>query len=71
MAKYITRTFKVTEGRKMVPNFESMTFEETPVILLDCEEVPKDVTVDKESLCKVRMPVESFFNAGERIEIKK
>ena len=71
MAKYITRTFRVHEGKKMVANFDTMTFDEQPVILIDCEELPNDVKVDKDYNCKVRMPIETFFNSGERITINK
>ena len=69
MAKYITRTFHVHEGKKLEANFETMTFDERPVILIDCEELPKDFKVEKEYNCKVRMPIENFFNSGERITI--
>lgn len=71
MTKYITRTFHVHEGKKMVPDYESMRFVELPTMLIDCEELPENFILDKDYICKVRMPVETFFNSGERIEIKK
>ena len=71
MAKYITRTFHVHEGKKMLPDYESMKFVELPTTLIDCDELPENFVPDREYNCKVRMPVETFFHSGERVEINK
>ena len=71
MAKYITRTFHVHEGKKMLPDYESMKFVELPTTLIDCDERPENFVPDREYNCKVRMPVETFFHSGERVEINK
>lgn len=70
MQKYITRTFEVTTGKKMVPNFQNMTFEEQEVTLIDPEEIPHDVVVTEQHTVKARMPLETFFGNAEKIVLK-
>lgn len=67
MQKYITRTFDVILGKKMVPDFQTMTFREQEVTLIDAEEIPHDVVVTENHTMKVRMPLETFFANGEKI----
>jgi hypothetical protein len=69
MQKYITRTFEVKTGVKMEPDFTTKTFREMAVTLIDTETVPADTRIDRVDTVKVRMPIEDFFNAGEKILI--
>jgi len=69
MTKYITRTVNVKTGVKLEPDYDTKTFHEMQVTLLDCDKVPADVHIDKEEIVKVRMPIEDFFLAGEKITI--
>lgn len=69
MTKYITRTVNVKTGVKLEPDYETKTFREVHVTLLDQDKVPADVHIDKEEIVKVRMPIEDFFAAGEKIAI--
>ena len=70
MQKYITRTFDVTNGKKMVPDFLTMTFQEQEVTLIDPEEIPHDVVVTEQHTIKARMPLETFFQNAEKIIVK-
>lgn len=70
MQKYITRTFNVTTGKKMVPDFQTMTFNEQEVTLIDPEEIPHDVVVTDQHVMKARMPLETFFANAEKIIVK-
>ena len=65
--KYITRTFNVKTGTKLVPNYDNRCFDEVKETLIDCEEIPADVCIEKEEIVLVKMPVEVFFNNGEKI----
>lgn len=69
MQKYITRTFEVKTGVKLEPDFTTKTFREVAVTLIDTETVPADTRIDWTDTIKVRMPIEDFFNAGEKILI--
>ena len=69
MQKYITRTFTVKKGVKMEPDFATKTFREMAVTLIDTDTVPADTRIDRTDTIKVRMPIEDFFNAGEKILI--
>lgn len=70
MQKYITRTFEVTKGKKMVPDFLTMTFNEEEVTLIDPEEIPHDVVVLEQHTVKARMPLETFYSNAEKIIVK-
>ena len=69
MQKYITRTFEVKTGVKLEPDFTTKTFREVAVTLIDTETIPADTRIDRVDTIKVRMPIEDFFNAGEKILI--
>ena len=71
MQKYITRTFEVAIGKKMVPDFQNMTFNEQEVTLIDPEEIPHDVVVTEQLTMKARMPLETFFANAEKIIVNK
>lgn len=71
MQKYITRTFKVFKGIKMVPNYQTATFEQQDVTLIDPEEIPHDVVITDQSIVKAKMPVETFYMNSEKILISK
>ena len=70
MQKYITRTFDVTIGKKMVPDFQNMTFNEQEITLIDPEEIPHDVVVTEQHVMKARMPLETFYSNAEKIVLK-
>ena len=70
MQKYITRTFDVTTGKKMVPDFLTMTFQEQEVTLIDPEEIPHDVVVTEQHTIKARRPLETFYQNAEKIIVK-
>lgn len=69
MTKYITRTVNVKTGVKLEPDYDTKTFREVQVTLLDQDKIPADVHIDKEEVVKVRMPIEDFFLSGEKITI--
>lgn len=70
MQKYITRTFDVVTGKKMVPDYQTMTFQEQEVTLIDAEEIPHDVVVSEQHTIKARMPLETFYANSEKIIVK-
>ena len=69
MQKFITRTFNVKTGVRMVPNYQSKSFDEIQVTLIDVEQVPENTRIDMECTVKVRMPIGKFFELGEKIPI--
>ena len=71
MQKYITRTFNVKTGVKLEPDYQNKCFREVAVTLIDEETPPSDVHIDEENIIKVRMPLNDFFNLGEKIVIGK
>ena len=71
MQKYITRTFKVVTGIKMVPNYQTATFEQKEITLIDPEEIPHDVVVTDTAIVKSKMPIETFFMNSEKILVSK
>ena len=70
MQKYITRTFEVLTGKKMIPDYSTMTFQEQEVTLIDPEEVPLDIVSREVNTVKARMPIETFFANAEKIIVK-
>lgn len=71
MQKYITRTFKVFYGIKMVPNYQTATFEQQDVTLIDPEEIPHDVVITDQHIVKAKMPIETFFMNSEKVILSK
>lgn len=69
MQKYITRTFNVKTGVHLVPNYETKTFDEIQVTLLDVDKVQSNTRIDGECTVKVRMPIGKFFELGEKIPL--
>ena len=70
MQKYITRTFEVVTGKKMVPDFQTMTFQEQDVTLIDPDEIPVDIVSRETHTVRARMPLETFYQNSEKLIIK-
>lgn len=69
MQKFITRTLTVKTGVRMVPNYQTKSFDEIQVTLLDVDDVPDNVRIDSSCIVKVRMPIYKFFELGEKIPL--
>ena len=66
MKKTVNRTVIVKTGKMLTPDYENRTFEEKQVTFFDDEKVPDNVTIESEEKVKVTMPLEDFFNNGEK-----
>ena len=69
MQKFVTRTFHVVEGEKLIPDFTTATFQREHVTLIDPEQVPSDVTIQEEHDVKARMPLETFYANSEKLNL--
>lgn len=67
MKKYINRTFVIKTGKMLEPDYETRTFREKEVTFFDNEKIPANVEITKEETVKVRMPLDQFFNTGEKV----
>ena len=66
MKKTINRTFIVKEGRKLVPNDETRSFDEQHVTIFDNEPVPENVQIESTTKIRATMPLETFFDLAEK-----
>lgn len=69
MQKYITRTMNVKEITYPEADFVNRSFTDVHKTLIDETEIPENATVDYETVVKVRMPIEQFYELGEKVEV--
>ena len=70
MAKTINRTFKVTTGTVLTPDFENRCFVDKEFTLIDSDKIPDNAENVVTSTVKVSMPIEKFFELGEKTTVE-
>ena len=64
--KYVSRTVTVKECKQLIPKYEDQTFEVRHIKIFDDDKLPENVVVESENTFKVSMPIEQFFNLGDK-----